>query len=316
MSDPARAAAAKDRIRAWGDEIGLSAVGIAPAATPPTAGRLFEWLDRGYQASMGYLARDPRARIDPQAILPGCASVICAALDYDRGPDPAAGDPRLARISRYAWGEDYHVVLKEKLDALAARIREAFPEVRTRVAVDTSPVFERAFAAEAGLGWIGKNTLVIDPRRGSYFFLGEIFTTLDLPRDPPVVDHCGSCRSCLDACPTGAIVEPFWLDAGRCLAYWNIEHRGEVDPEFHASMENWIFGCDVCQEVCPWNLEAPPGAEPRFAPRPGLLGRPVTEWFRREDGELRALLRGSAMERARVHGLRRNIAIAADNAPD
>jgi epoxyqueuosine reductase len=312
--EPAAAEAAKERIRAWGIDLGLSAIGIAPAGPPPTAGRLREWLDRGYQASMGYLARDPRTRVDPAAILPGCRSVVCAALDYDRCADPAAGDARLARISRYAWGEDYHVVLKEKLEALAARIRDLFPDVRTRVAVDTSPVLERAFAAEAGLGWIGKNTLVIDPGRGSYFFLGEIFTTLPLPRDAPVVDHCGSCRACLDVCPTGAIVEPFWLDARRCLAYWNIEHRGEIDPGFHAPMENWIFGCDLCQEACPWNRDAPARVEPRFAPRPGLLGRPIAEWTKRGDGELREILRGSAMERARLNGLRRNIAIAASNA--
>jgi epoxyqueuosine reductase len=308
------AAAAKERILSWGSELGLSAIGIAPPEPPARSGFLLEWLRRGYQASMGYLARSPEERGNPDAILQGCRAVVCAALDYGGGEDPAADDPRLGRISRYAWGDDYHDVLGETLRALAGRIRDCWPDARTRVSVDTSPVLEKPFAAASGLGWIGKHTNLIDPRRGSWFFLGEIFTDLPLPPDRPIADHCGSCTRCIEVCPTGAIVEPYVLDASRCLSYWNIEHRGEIDGRFHAGMGNWIFGCDLCQEVCPWNREAPFAAEGRFAPRGANLARPLEEWSSLTVEEFRERFRGSAVKRARHDGFVRNVAIAARNA--
>jgi len=307
----------RSRILDWGREIGLSHVGIAPAdGPPPRAVFLRDWLARGFHASMDYLAKDPDARSDPGRILEGCRSVICCALDYeDQLPDPAKGKPELARIARYAWGDDYHDVLGEKLRTLADRIRAAWPDARTRVAVDTSPVLEKAFAASAGLGWIGKHGCLIHPDRGSFFFLGEIFTTLDLQADEPADNRCGSCQRCIDACPTGAIVEPGVVDARLCLAYWTIEHRGSIDETLHAPMANWVFGCDVCQDVCHWNKKkAASSADPCFAPRAANLGRPLAEWSGIAIEEFRARFRGSAVKRARHDGFIRNVKIAARNA--
>ncbi len=263
---------------------------------------------------MGYLARDPEARGDPRRILPGCESVLCAALDYGGGEDPASGDPSLGRISRYAWGDDYHAVLKETCDALAGRILEAWPEARTRVAVDTSAVLEKAFAEAAGLGWVGKHTNLIDKERGSWFFLCEIFTTLPLPPDERAADRCGSCARCIEACPTEAIVEPYVLDARRCISYWNVEHRGAIDPWIAERMGNWIYGCDVCQEVCPWNRDAALRTEGRFDPRPENVGRSIEEWTGLTPEDFARRFAASAVKRARFDGMMRNIAVAAQNA--
>ncbi|MDM7915405.1 MAG: tRNA epoxyqueuosine(34) reductase QueG, partial [Candidatus Eisenbacteria bacterium] len=309
---------AKERILRWVAELGLSQAGVAPPEPPLRSGFLLEWLRRGYHASLHYLARDPALRTDPRRLLDGCASVICVALDYPSGRDPGECDPSIARIARYAWGDDYHDLLKAKLRDLAARIEAAWPGTRTRVAVDTSPVLERAFAARAGLGWPGKHTNLISPERGSYFFLGELFTTLALPPDEPVADHCGTCRRCLEVCPTGAFPEPYVLDARRCISYLTIEHRGPIDPGYHAGIGNWIFGCDLCQEVCPWNREAPggPAGDLLFRPREGNLGRPVEEWESLDVDGYRERFRRSAVKRARFDGMVRNIAIAAANAAD
>ncbi len=306
---------AKERILSWTAELGLSAAGVAPAERAAGGGFALEWLRRGFHASMHYLARDPGARSDPQKILEGCRSVVCVAIDYaDDTFDPAAEDPNRGRISRYAWGDDYHLVLKEKLELLAGRIREEWPDAGTRIAIDTSPVLEKAFAAGAGLGWIGKHTNLIDPERGSWFFLGELFTTLALPRDAPMADHCGTCTRCIDVCPTAAIVEPYVLDARRCLSYWTIEHRGPIDAWVQERMGNWIFGCDLCQEVCPWNREAAARAEVRFAPRGENLGRSLGEWTGITAEEFRLRFKDSAVKRARHDGFVRNIEIAAGNA--
>jgi epoxyqueuosine reductase len=321
--DRTEAADARERVLSWGRELGLSAVAVAPPEIPARADFFPEWLERGYQASMGYLARSPEQRGDPQAILDGCRAVICACLDYagagaagtgGSAVDPASLDSTLGRISRYAWGDDYHDVLGERLHALADRIRETWPHARTRVSVDTSPVLEKPFAAAAGLGWIGKHTNLIDPRRGSWFFLGEIFTDLPLPPDRPIADHCGSCTRCIEVCPTGAIVEPYVLDAGRCISYWNIEHRGDIDRRFHGGIGNWIFGCDLCQEVCPWNRDPQAAPDPRFAPRPGIIGTGLEAWSLVTLAEFRERFRGSPVKRARFEGFVRNVGIAVQNA--
>lgn len=321
MTGP-EASQARERISAWAIALGLSAVRVAPAGRPPGADFLLEWLLRGYQASMGYLARDAEARSDPERILDGCASVLCVALDYGGWEDPAADDPSMGRISRYAWGDDYHLVLREKCEALASMIRSAWPDERTRVAVDTSAVLEKAFAARAGLGWIGKHTNLIDEGRGSWFFIGEIFTTLPLPADEPAEDRCGTCTRCIDVCPTRAIVEPYVLDARLCLSYWNIEHRGPIDRSIEPKMGNWIFGCDLCQEVCPWNRashsESRPAVgrpiEARFAPRADNVGRRLEEWSGITQEEFSRRFRESAVKRARHDGFSRNVEIARRNA--
>jgi epoxyqueuosine reductase len=307
---------ARERIFAWGAELGISAIGVAPAERPPQGRFLLDWLLREYHASMDYLAHDPEARFDPQRILEGCESVLCASLDYGGGDDPAAGEPSLGRISRYAWGDDYHLVLREKCDLLAGRILDAWPNARTRVAVDTSPILEKAFAAQAGLGWIGKHTNLLHEKRGSWFFIAEIFTTLPLPPSGTVLDRCGSCSRCIEVCPTDAIVEPYVLDARRCLSYWNIEHRGAIDPWIEAKMDNWIFGCDLCQEVCPWNRDAPRRTERRFDPRAENLGRPLDEWSGLTQEEFARRFRDSAVKRARYDGFARNIGIAGRNAEE
>ena len=311
---PDRARAAKTQILSWGSELGLSAIGIAPAEEPPSSRFLFEWLRCGHHGEMDYLARDPEARVDPERILAGCRSVICAALRYGGGQDPARLDPKLGRISRYAWGDDYHIVLGQRLQDLAARIGTAWPGVQTRVAVDTSPVLERAFAAQAGLGWVGKHTILVDPVRGSWFVLGEVFTTLSLPPDAPVSERCGSCTRCMEACPTRAIVEPYVLDAGRCLSFWSVERRGPIPAEFSSMIGNWIFGCDLCQEVCPWNREAPEGSEAGIAPRAENIGRSLAEWSTLGVEAFRERFRGSSVKRARYEGFMRNVAIAVENA--
>ncbi len=307
---------AKERIRSWAREVGISRIGIAPAERPPFAERFHEWIARGDHASMRYMDRPDVDRADPARLLDGCRSVICAALDYGQREDPAADDRSLGRVSVYAWGEDYHDVLAGKLREVARRMQEAWPASRSRVTVDTSPVLEKPFAARAGLGWIGKHTNLISAEVGSTFFLGEIFTTLELKADTPEVDRCGSCVRCIEVCPTQAIPGPYRLDARRCIAYWNIEHRGPIPEGIARAMGNWIFGCDLCQEVCPWNREAPITREIRFALRPGTVGVPLAIWERMGEDELRGRMRGSALGRARADGLRRNVQIASRNQRD
>lgn len=306
---------AKERIAEWARALGFSSVRIAPAERPLGSGFLLEWLRRGMHAGMRYMEPDPDGRCDPGTILEGCQSVLCLAMPYDaRTPDPGATDPALARIARYAWGDDYHVVVKEKLEALRAQIVDAWPQARTRAAVDSSPVLEKALAAAAGIGWMGKHTNIIDPERGSWFFLAEIFTTLPLAPDAPIADHCGSCTRCIDACPTGAIVEPYVLDARRCISYWTIEHRGAFAPGIARGLENWVFGCDVCQDVCPWNArQTAPDADPRFGARDSVLGRTPEEWESIPRDAFRALFRGSAVVRAKHEGFIRNARAVAAN---
>lgn len=314
MNRASDAESVKRRIVDWGSQVGLASIGVAPAVHPARGDFLIEWLSRGCHGPMDYLARDPALRYEPSAILEGCRSVICASIDYGGGLDPAESNSELGRVSRYAWGDDYHLVLKEKLDAVAFKIREARPGVKTRVAIDTSPVLEKPFAAEAGLGWIGKNTNLINSDRGSYFFLGEIFTSLSLPRDEPAVDRCGSCVRCIETCPTGALIEPYVLDARRCLSYWTIEHRGAIDRSLHEPLGNWIFGCDICQTVCPWNRKAPAHTEPRFDLREDVVGRSLEEWSGLTVERYRERARNSAIKRARYEGLMRNVSIAIKNA--
>jgi epoxyqueuosine reductase len=311
---PAQADEAKAQIVEWGRAVGLSAVGVAPPEVPAHGEFLLEWLRRGYHAGMAYLARSPAARCDPEQILEGCRSILCARLDYGVGSDPAGKDPTLGRISRYAWGEDYHSVLRKKLEGLAEKIRARWPQVRTRVAVDTSPVLEKAFAAAAGLGWMGKHTNLIAPDRGSWFFLGEVFMTLPLIPDEPMEDRCGGCTRCVEACPTGALVAPYVLDARRCLAYWNIEHRGEIPAEIGATMDNWIFGCDLCQLACPWNRSCGGPLAPLRAPYQANIGRSLEEWALLGRDEFRERFGNSAVKRAGHEGLLRNVEIALRNA--
>jgi len=310
--------------------LGFSLSGVAPLERFPEHAAIGEWLERGYGGAMSYLA-DPR-RAEPEQVLEGARSVIVCALNYNTA-HPYSGEAAALEgsseargwISRYAWGRDYHEVLWERLNALAGELNERFPEPhRSRAYADTGPVAERLFAKYAGLGWMGKNTLLLNKQMGSWFFLGVIFTTLELSpslgrAEMPPADLCGNCRQCLDACPTGAFVEPYVMDARRCISYLTIELRGSVPEEFREAIGSNVYGCDICQEVCPHNRKAPVTTLADFEPRlfsgeESLLG-PRLEWLAgMSEGEFREKFRGSAMKRTKWRGLVRNACIALGNA--
>jgi epoxyqueuosine reductase len=307
-------------LQSWALEAGFDRAGVARLAPLEHGEALVRWLERGDQAGMEYLERRVEARADPSKVLPGARSVLCVALQYHpldredgtRQPEPSGDLWR--RVARYARGKDYHDVMGQKLRILEERIRNAF-SCETRRYVDTGPVLERELAARAGMGAVGKNTMLLHPEGGSWFLLGELFLSLDLDPGPvqPVTDLCGSCTLCLEACPTGALAEPYRLDSNRCISYWTIEHRGPLPEEARRMVGGWVFGCDVCQEVCPWNRE-PAGAvhpEMELTAERGeltlarLLRLPREEYVER--------FRGSPMKRAKLAGLQRNAAVAMGN---
>jgi epoxyqueuosine reductase len=303
-------------IKARAREIGFDACGIAPAGDLPELRFLPEWLARGYAGSMAYLERSAARRADVRRIVPGARSVIVTATVYntDRPYSIELRDPARARIARYAWGDDYHRVIGARLDAMVDWMRQSTPEpFEVRAYVDTGPVQERVYARHAGIGWIGKNTCVISPVLGSWIFLGEIICSLDLAVDPPALDQCGSCTLCLEACPTHALVAPGELDATQCISYLTIEHRGEIADERRQRIGAHVYGCDICQEVCPWNQLAPRSSDPAWQPRPAWDLPALVDLEHMTDDDLQAALSGSAMNRAKPAGLRRNIKVAADN---
>jgi epoxyqueuosine reductase len=297
---------------------GFDLCGIAPAADHVELRFFREWLDRGYAGEMHYLRTSADRRADVRQVLPSARSVISLATVYNT-PAPYSTEVTAAdraAVARYAWGDDYHTVIERRLDALLASLRRAVgEEFEARRYVDTGPVQERVYAQYAGLGWIGKNTCLIHPELGSWIFLSEIITNLDLEPDEPVFDQCGTCTLCLASCPTGALVEPGVLDSNRCLSYLTIEIKGAV-PEQHRDLVGaHAYGCDVCQEVCPYNQLATTAVstDPAWQARPGLDGPRLLDLWQRSDDELRTLLKGSAMKRAGVRRLRRNLAVAIGN---
>ena len=302
-------------IKQKGQELGFDLCGIARADDYPELAFLREWLDRGYAGTMAWLARSADRRSDVRQVVPGAQSVIVTATLYNVDRPYSTDLPSgTARISRYAWGDDYHDVIKARLDRLLAWLREASPEpFEARAYVDTGPVQERVYAQYAGLGWIGKNTCLISPELGSWLFLGAIITTLSLEPDAQGLEQCGTCTRCLDACPSGALVEAGVLDSTRCLSYLTIEHRGALPEEHHGALGAHVYGCDICQEVCPYNRPAPVSSDPAWQPRPGLDLPSLAELLHRTDEEWRAVLKGSPMKRAKTEGLRRNVAIALRN---
>ena len=298
-----------ESVKARALELGFDRVAIGPAAAPEHGDAFRRWIEAGYAGTMGYLERRLGERVDLARVLPGARSVVCVALNYYQG-EPAP-DPSWAPVARYAWGRDYHDVMTSRLDALRAHLAEACGAV-SRGYVDTGPVLERDLAARAGLGWIGKNTMLLHPELGSWFLIGVLLTTAALDFDEPLPDRCGSCRACLDACPTSAFEGPYVLDARRCISYLTIEHRGAIDPALRGQLGPWQFGCDVCQDVCPWNRKSPVTREAAFlpaAPYPGAEGIAAMG-----DEELRARFKGTALLRAKPAGLRRNAALARENA--
>jgi len=297
-------------------ELGFDVCGIAPAADHSELQFFTEWLARGFAGSMAYLSRSAERRRDVRNVLPSAQSVIVTGTVYntDRAYSVACRDPERAHVARYAWGDDYHDVLAARLDALIGWMRDRHPEpFAARPYVDTGPVQERVYAQHAGVGWIGKNTCVIHPELGSWLFLAEIICSLPLDPDVPAFDQCGTCTLCLDACPTRALVAPGVLDATRCISYLTIEHRGDIPEELAADVGTHVFGCDICQEVCPWNQTPPISTDPRWQPRPAWDARSVSELTVLSDDELDEALKGSAMSRAKRAGIRRNVEISMSN---
>jgi epoxyqueuosine reductase len=300
-------------IKAKSTELGFDLCGIAPASDHPELRFFRQWLDRGYAGEMAYLHRSADRRADVRRILPSAQSVIVTGTIYnvDRPYSTECADPSRAHIARYAWGDDYHGVIEQRLDALVAWMRDTTREpFEARRYVDTGPVQERVYAQQAGIGWIGKNTCVINPALGSWLFLGEIICSLALDPDPPSFDHCGTCTLCLEACPTQALVEPGVLDSTRCISYLTIELRGPIPAPLRPGVGSHVYGCDVCQEVCPWNAAPPKSADPAWQPRAAWDMRTLPDLARMSDDELAAAMRGSAMQRAKVSGLRRNLSVA------
>ena len=304
-------------VKARAREIGFDACGIAPASDHSELKFFTEWLARGFAGSMSYLSRSAERRQDVRNVLPSARSVIVTATVYntDRPYSIACRDHDRAHVARYAWGDDYHDVLTERLEVLLAWMREEHAEpFDARAYVDTGPVQERVYAQHAGVGWIGKNSCVIHPELGSWVFLSEIICSLALEPDVPAFDQCGSCTLCLEACPTHALVAPGVLDATRCISYLTIEHRGDIPEEIGADIGTHVFGCDICQEVCPWNQTAPISADPRWQPRPAWDARTVSELAAMPGEALELALKGSAMSRAKPAGIRRNVSLSLANA--
>jgi len=309
-------------VRQAAAEFGFTHVGVTPAAPSPFLAAYERWIAAGMHGTMGYMARPDRAarRRDLNIILPDVRSIIIVAVDYRTYlPEPLLSDPRRGRIAAYAWTFDYHDRIAPRLEGLAARLA-ALHDARQRVYVDTGAILERGHGYAAGLGFIGKNTMLIHPRRGSYFFLGEILTTAVIdPYDVPAFkpSMCGTCTRCLSACPTAAFPEPYVLDARRCISYLTIEHKGPIAPELRAAMGNWIYGCDVCQDVCPWNRFTPLTPDADFAP-PDVdrAAPPLHELLALDDAAFRARFAGSPLIRTGWERLLRNVCIAAGNSGD
>ena len=292
--------------------VGFDLCGVASIGPTPEALFYPEWLERGYAGEMRYLERQRSARMDPRELLPGARSVIVCAVNYNTSRPLTTFDKARAWISRYAWGEDYHETLQAKLRELADWVQSAFGG-DTRAYVDTGPLIERVFAKYAGVGWFGKNTCIIDQKAGSWLFLGCILTNLDLETDSPVPDRCGSCSRCIDACPTQAILEPYVLDSTRCISYLTIELRGDIPETLREGVGHHLFGCDICQDVCPWNRKAPVTTQNEFESKPGLFWPEVEKLLDTQEDEWRSLIKGTAMKRAKVRGLLRNLMVVAGN---
>jgi epoxyqueuosine reductase len=300
------------RIREEAHRLGFLRIGIAPAIPHPAADSFDAWLERGFHGEMHYMERQAYKRHDPRRVLEEARSILVLAMNYHTGN--SVGDaPMKGRISRYAWGEDYHLIIRDRLEQLLRFIQSCAPAVKGVCYTDTGPIAEKAWGAQASLGWIGKNTSLISQTHGSWFFIGVILLNLELEYDSPSVDHCGSCQRCLDACPTGAIVAPRILDARRCISYLTIELRGPILRELRPMIGNRIFGCDACQESCPWNRFAIKTTEKAFAPREGLLMPDLVPLVAISAEEFNRRFKDSPIRRATRDGLVRNVVLALGN---
>jgi epoxyqueuosine reductase len=305
----------KQRLLSFAREIGFDSCRIAACGSAPHVDEFRNWLDEGGHGEMSYMERGEEKRCDPQKVLPGARSIVVLALNYFQG-DPKAGDTAAAtgKIARYARGDDYHDLVANKLDKIDEFLR-AF-DGQQKCYVDTGPVLERDHAAEAGIGWHGKSTMLIDERLGTWFFLAEVLTTLELPPDEPVPDRCGTCERCIKACPTGAITAPHRLDARRCISYLTIELKGSIPLDLRPLIADRIFGCDDCLDACPWNRFARVSREAAFFARPSTVGIPLRDYLGLSDEDFRSLFRNSPIKRIKRRGFLRNVCVALGNVGD
>lgn len=293
-------------IKSESRRLGFSSCGISCAVfLEDEAPRLEKWLKEGRNGNMQYMENHFDKRLDPRLLVDGAKSVISLIYNYHNPQKPAQSED--FRISQYAYGEDYHVVVKDKLFLLLQSIQNTIGEVNGRAFVDSAPVLEKAWAVKSGLGWLGKNGNIIHKKAGSYFFLAELIIDLELAYDSPVTDHCGSCTACIDACPTQAIYKPHQVDGSKCISYLTIELKDSIPLSFQNTYQNWIFGCDICMDVCPWNRFAKPSLEPRFMPHPDLLGMKNQDWQEISEETFGKLFGKSAVKRTKYNGLKRNI---------
>lgn len=294
------------KIKSAAKALGFLSCGISKADfLEDEAPRLEQWLNHGHHGSMSYMERHFDKRLDPRLLVPGAKSVVSLLLNYHT--DKKQADPKAPKISSYAYGTDYHFVIKEKLKELMQIIHREIGEVNGRVFVDSAPVMDKAWAAKSGLGWLGKNTNLISKQVGSFFFIAELIIDLELDYDAPVTDHCGSCTACIDACPTDALLQPYQIDGSKCISYLTIELKENIPTEFKGQMDNWAFGCDVCQTVCPWNRFAKPHSEPAFEPHEELLNLTKSEWQEMTSVIFNKVFKNSAVKRTKFEGLKRNI---------
>ncbi len=292
-------------IKAEAKRLGFLSCGIAKAGfLEEEAPRLEKWLQEGRHGQMTWMEQHFDKRLDPTLLVDGAKSVISVLLNYF--PEQTQRDDSY-HLSKYAYGEDYHFVIKDKLRELLHSIQSEIGEVNGRAFVDSAPVLDKAWAAKSGLGWIGKNSNLLSKQVGSFFFIAELIVDLDLVYDTPVADHCGSCTACIDACPTGAIITPYVVDGSKCISYFTIELKDNLPMEMKGTFDDWVFGCDVCQDVCPWNRFATPHTEPAFSPHPDLLGMSKRDWEEITEETFRKVFRNSAVKRTKFSGLARNI---------
>jgi len=306
-----KASAHTHLIKSKATELGFSFCGISKAEfLEEEAYHLETWLKRGYQGKMSYLENYFDKRLDPTKLVPGAKSVV--SLVYNYFPEADNTSQSDLKIAKYAYGEDYHFVIKDKLKTFLEYIQREIGEIQGRAFVDSAPVMERVHAKRSGLGWIGKNSLLLNRDMGSFFFLAELIIDLELVYDGPIKDYCGTCTACMDACPTDAIPEPYLVDGSKCISYFTIELKEEIPVDVKGKFENWIFGCDICQDVCPWNSFSKPHQEKRFEPHPDLKGMNTQAWKEITEEVFQTLFRNSAVKRTKLEGLRRNIKFISD----
>ena len=295
-----------NKIKLAAQKLGFLSCGISKADfLEDEAPRLEQWLSQGHHGSMYYMERNFDKRLDPRILVPGAKSIVSLLLNYHT--DQKQIDPEAPKISSYAYGLDYHSVIKNKLKKMMKIIHREIGEVNGRVFVDSAPVMDKAWAAKSGLGWVGKNTNLISKKVGSFFFIAELILDLELEYDLPVADHCGSCTACIDACPTEALIKPYQIDGSKCISYLTIELKESIPSEFKGKMDNWAFGCDVCQTVCPWNRFSTPNDESAFKPQSDLLSLSKKEWEEMTESVFNTVFKNSAVKRTKFNGLKRNI---------